>query len=170
VERIKELENIPLVLKSGVRMKSIIRVTLVMRDTTVEQTVIQKASPYVNPSLNRWVTPKTVTATMLIISIVHVNTALCSKHEHEPWMDKNSIHESVIVVTRFSRNLMMMHILAIIAQAMLIPRPTSNIAGLGRVSTTVDPWVRIYQYPVSPGISSKIENGITMPDMRGVFR
>ena len=59
----------PLVAKSGVRMKSVIRVMLVILDAAVEHTVIQKACPYVKPSLKRCCTPKTVTVMILMTSV-----------------------------------------------------------------------------------------------------
>ena len=67
----KEMSNVsisPRLAKSGVRAKSTMMETFVIEDTIVEQSVIQKASPYVKPSSKRCSTPKVVTAMILIIS------------------------------------------------------------------------------------------------------
>lgn len=60
---------LPRLAKSGVRMRSTMRLMLVILEAIVEQRVIQKASPYVKPSSKRCSTPNTVTATILMTSV-----------------------------------------------------------------------------------------------------
>ena len=87
-----------------------------------------------------------------------------------PCKVKNKIHSSVVVLTLFSRNLSTKQTFATRANAMDTAIAASNSAGFGFVSTVSLFSVRMYHLSVKPGISRRIENGITTPEMIGVHR
>jgi hypothetical protein len=76
----------------------------------------------------------------------------------------------VISFTLISMKRNTKHTFAMTADVMLKARPTLRIAGFGLESTVILLFVRMYQCSVSPGISSKMENGITILEMMGVRR